>query len=67
MLYVALVLLLFNIVLLTLVVNYCIRWKSDRVRMTEYQTKYHNVVQELADIKAKLPNRDNKGRFVKNH
>jgi hypothetical protein len=65
MLYVALVLLFINTGLLTLVAHYYIRWKSDRARMAEYQAKYHNVSQELADVKAKMPNRDSKGRFVK--
>ena len=65
MLYVALALLFINTWLLTLVVHYYIRWKSDRARMAEYQAKYYNVSQELADVKAKMPNRDSKGRFVK--
>lgn len=67
MLYIALALLFINTVLLTLVANYYIRWKSDRARMAEYQAKYHNVAQELADVKAKLPNRDRKGRFIKHN
>lgn len=65
MLYVALGLLFINAWSLALVAKYYIRWKTDRARMAEYQAKYHNIAQELADVKAKLPNRDGKGRFIK--
>ena len=65
MLYIALALLFLNAGLFSLVTHYYILWKSDRARMAEYQAKYHNVSQELEDVKAKMPNRDGKGRFVK--
>lgn len=63
MIWVALALLFINAVLLTLTTHYYIRWKSDRAKMAEYQTKYHNVAQELEELKARIPKRDSKGRF----
>lgn len=63
MIWVALALLFINAALLALTTHYYIRWKSDRAKMAEYQAKYHNVSQELEDIKARIPNRDSKGRF----
>ena len=63
MLYVALALLFINTILLSSVVHYYIRWKSDRAKMAEYQAKYHNVSQELEELKARVPKRDSKGRF----
>ena len=51
MLYVALALLFISTILLSLVTHYYIRWKSDRAKMAEYQAKYHNVSQELEELK----------------
>lgn len=65
MLYVALALLFISTILLSLVTHYYIRWKSDRAKMAEYQAKYHNVSQELEELKARIPNRDSNGRFCK--
>lgn len=65
MLYVALGLLFINAWLLVLVTKYYICWKTDRARMAEYQAKYHNVAQELAELKARVPKRDSKGRYCK--
>lgn len=66
MLYVALALLFINTILLSSVVHYYyIRWKSDRAKMAEYQAKYHNVSQELEELKARVPKRDSKGRYCK--
>lgn len=65
MLYVALALLFISTILLSLVTHYYIRWKSDRAKMAEYQAKYHNVSQELEELKARMPNRYSKGRYCK--